>query len=88
MIRPLWQLLLDLASPETKDQLTCAECFSLLELLFDLTENDLDQEDKTIVENRRLIASAHLERRIDCQDYYLQRLHEFEIIVTQQHHSD
>lgn len=76
--RPLWKLLLITAVSDETVQLTCGECYTLLDYLAD-----------TAVRTQNwpaVIAAAkhHMACCPDCRDYYQARLAEIETILSQE----
>ena len=72
IFRPLWQLLLDTAVAHTPPSLTCSDCFTILEYLADISQENNDTP--TLINKAR----QHLAACPDCQTYYQQRLDELE----------
>ena len=75
--RSLWQLLLETAVSDSSPSLTCADCFSILEYLADISQ---DYDDKLHLIQK---ARQHLAACPDCQSYYQNRLDEMEAEVKQ-----
>ena len=72
-IRPLWRLLLAATSRQDDVSLSCDECFSILEYLAELRLRvPLSSE------AFNTLANKHLSVCPDCQEYYRQKLEEFE----------
>lgn len=80
LFRPLWQLLLDTVTStslsagvtHTPTPLTCGDCFSILEYLADLNQENGDTP--SLIQKAR----QHLVTCPDCHTYYQQRLDELE----------
>ena len=76
--RPLWQLLLRTADPRQPPNLTCADCFMILEYLADIAT---DHDDRPALIQK---ARHHLTACPDCQTYYQQRLDELEALLNEE----
>ena len=76
-LQPLWQLLLKSNNLRPSSPLTCADCFSILEYLADLSQ------DFSISEKQQFIHAArkHLSGCPDCRRYYQAKLDELEAIM-------
>lgn len=72
---PLWKLLLQTTTSEQIKELTCADCFAILEYLADL--DDLGSEQQILLKSVR----QHINACPDCRDYYQRRLIELEQLV-------
>ncbi len=70
--RPLWQLLAMATHPKELASLSCAECFTLFELLAD--ETYLDPGNPELIK----AVKDHFVYCPDCSKYYLDRLDELE----------
>ncbi|MCK5316122.1 MAG: hypothetical protein KAI94_07170 [Anaerolineales bacterium] len=70
--RPLWKLLIVFSEPEQADELTCDECFNVLEHLAGEAVRGLD------VQLLQEAVQLHLEHCPDCREHHLHRLGELE----------
>ncbi len=75
--RPLWQLLLKTAVTDNDAPLTCADCFSILEYLLDISPQFVDWA--VLIKKAR----QHLAACPDCQMYYQERLDKIEEMMNE-----
>lgn len=64
-MRPLWQLLLLTRDPTEFVQLSCEECFALLEYDADLLAAGVPREDVRLAANRHLALCKACQKQID-----------------------
>ncbi|GAB4266202.1 MAG: hypothetical protein Kow0080_07270 [Candidatus Promineifilaceae bacterium] len=75
--RPLWKLLLITAVSDEALQLTCGECYTLLDYLADTAVRT--QNWPAVI----AAAKRHMTCCPDCRDYYQARLAEIETLLKQ-----
>ena len=68
MTSQLWQVLVRMKKPESGDNLTCNDCFAIMELLLLGAELGLDQD------YLRRVARVHLAHCPGCRESLLERL--------------
>ncbi len=73
----LWQTLLKL-NPANHQELTCDECFALLEYLIEIAAADVAPQNAAGVNRLQQIAETHVAACPDCRQHHLERLHELE----------
>ncbi len=78
MTRPLWQTLLSLVSKNRNTELTCDECFELLEYLVEIA----GQDDAPVTDDDRqylqTVAATHFRQCPHCRQHHLALLHQME----------
>ena len=73
--RPIWKLLIAFSEPEQVDELTCDECFNVLEHLAGEAMRGIE------VELLRKVVHQHLEHCPGCREHHIKRLDELEAIL-------
>jgi len=88
MSTPLWQVLLKLTANDLTGLLTCDECFTFLEFLFELASPNVANRDDIRLENLAQAIRKHEQHCPHCQEHHRQRLQEWEAIAARLNKSD
>jgi len=73
----LWQTLLKI-KPDNHQDLTCDECFALLEYLVEISADDVAPQNPASVNRLQEIAKTHVAACPNCREHHLKRLQELE----------
>lgn len=73
--RPLWQLLMESALPHRVRQLSCSECFEIIEFLAETLPRTKGKYEQNAVEKAM---QRHLKTCGNCNAYYLEQISKFE----------
>ena len=74
--RPIWKLLIVFSEPEQDGELTCDECFNIMEYLAGEAVRGIDMK------ILREAVHHHFEYCAGCHEHHLQRLEELEAVLN------
>ncbi len=77
-MRPLWQTLLNLIKKKEKSNLSCDECFELLEYLVEVSALAPEKMDVPEFVQLQNVARIHLNSCPHCREHHLHLLEEME----------